>query len=662
MPSYTKHQTEHHKKQTNIPPIITGVLQITKNNLGFVISPSSPQNDIMIAPNYLLNALNGDTVEVKLIHAKKKKRLEGKITKVIERKQTSFMGTIYLQEKKYIFIPFISMPIWHIKTDLLAGAKNKDVVIAQLQKWDHLHTPQGKVLSIVPHAEHKEITLQSILLEKQFTPVFPADVLKEINALPYAHTQKEINTRKDFRDILTFTIDPVDAKDFDDAISFVALSPHLYEIGVHIADVSHFVLPHSLLDKEAYLRATSVYLPDRVIPMLPEKISNELCSLRPHEDKLTFSVVFTIDNQSNIKNIWMGKTIIHSKHRYNYEEIQSIIIHKKGIYSKEVLRLHQLSQQLRMLRFQQGAIHFSSKETKFQLDEKLHPIDIIKKENTESHQLIEEWMLLTNITVAKHIAQQRQKIPFPYRIHDCPDKDKLSLFVVFAKRYGHTFNMHAPETIAKSFNNMLDIIKGKPEQSVLERLGIRTMAKAIYSTNNIGHYGLACEYYGHFTSPIRRYPDIIAHRILFSILEKKTYHLPKAEEVCRHCSEREKKAMECERNANKYFQVIFIKPFVGKTFDAIISGITPFGIFAETIEYSCEGLIALGTLSSYDQFIYQESTYSLKGRHTGLSFTIGQQIKILVVQANIDKIQIDFEWVPTKQTTHKKQTTPFSYK
>ncbi|HCL83333.1 MAG TPA: ribonuclease R, partial [Chitinophagaceae bacterium] len=458
----------------------------------------------------------------------------------------------------------------------------------------------------------------------------------------------DMEGRKDYRKVLTFKIDPADAKDFDDAISFRKLKDDMYEIGIHIADVSHYVKPGMALDEEASERATSVYLPDRVNPMLPERISNELCSLRPNEDKLCFSAVFEITHKGVIQSYWLGRTVIHSDYRFAYEDVQQIIETNTGTYAEEIAILHEIAQRFRKQRIKKGAINFSSVEVRFKLDEKGKPIGIVVKESKDSHQLIEEFMLLANRTVAGHVARIRIKkkpIPFPYRIHDTPDKEKLAPFVEFAKKYGHHFDTKSPEGIAASFNLMLQDVKGKPEQHVLEQLGIRTMAKALYTTENIGHYGLGFTNYCHFTSPIRRYPDVLAHRILQEVLDEEILVHKTLDEQCKHCSERERAAMDSERAANKYKQVEYMKEFVGDVFEGVISGVAAFGFWVETVEQKCEGLVSLNSLMEYDDFRLIEGEYALVGKRSGRRFRMGDKVTIKVISANLAKRQLDYEWV-----------------
>ena len=406
--------------------------------------------------------------------------------------------------------------------------------------------------------------------------------------------------------------------------------------------------PETALDEEAYKRSTSVYLPDRVNPMLPERISNELCSLRPNEDKCTFSAIFQLTTKGEIKQYWLGKTVIHSNHRFTYEDVQEIIEKGEGIYKEEIFVLNDIAKQLRKQRFAQGAINFSSQEVRFTLDEKGKPIGIVVKESKEAHQLIEEFMLLANKTVAEAVFKtevNHKPVPFPYRVHDQPDEKKLQPFIEYAKRYGHQFNTSTPEKIAESFNQMLADVHGKPEQHVLEQLGIRTMAKAAYATKDIGHYGLAFEHYCHFTSPIRRYPDVLVHRVLESVLAGKPIIDKKMDEKCKQTSERERAAMECERAGNKYKQVEFMKSYVGQDFEGVISGVASFGFFVETVEHKCEGMVSIISLSDVDEFFLVEGDYSLAGKRSGRKFKMGDKVWIKVIAANLDKRQLDYAWV-----------------
>jgi ribonuclease R len=647
-------------KKTTHKQLLKGVLDISRSGMGFVIVEGETK-DIKVKPNDFGKAFNGDVVRVEVdTHKSSNQRKEGKIVDVVERKQTQFMGNLSLSKNFAFFTPDSDklMPDFFIPIEKINGAVDGDRVVAKLVKWDKADKkPEGEVLSIVTAENINDFAMKEILIDGGFPIGFDDEVMKAANALEEKITREELRKRKDCRDILTFTIDPVDAKDFDDAISIRNLDNGCYEIGVHIADVSHFVTPNSVLDKSAYERATSVYLPDRVNPMLPERISNELCSLRPHEDKYTFSCIFQITNKAEIKHKWIGRTIIHSNHRFSYEEVQEIIEKKDGLHVKPILLLNNLAQQFRKERFDKGAINFSSQEVRFKLDEKGKPLGIVIKESKEAHKLIEEFMLLANRTVAEYISKikiNKEPIPFPYRIHDTPDEEKLKPFAAFAKKFGYSFDLKDEDAIAKSFNNLLKDVSGKPEQHVLEQLGIRTMAKAVYTAENIGHYGLGFEHYCHFTSPIRRYPDVIVHRVLQEVLDKNVKPDKKMEEKCKHCSDRERKAMEAERAGNKYKQVEFMQQYLGHEFEGVISGVAAFGFFVETVEHKCEGMVSVQYLSEFDDFRLDETDYALVGLRTKQKFRMGDAIKIKVVAANLSKRQLDYEWVSGKANKIKK--------
>jgi ribonuclease R len=668
MPKKAKHE---HTETT--ATTYTGKLDITRSGMGYAIVDAL-EKDIVIRPGDFGTGLHGDTVTVQL---KKEsftnnptKRKEGKVIAVITRKQSEFIGTLQMGTNFAFCVVDTDkpMPDIYIPLSALGLAKDRDKVIVALTDWTKAtKSPNGKVIDVLTSERQSDAAMKSLLLENGFAIGFNDDVIAEMEKLETTITKAEIKKRKDFRDILTFTIDPVDAKDFDDAISFQVLKNGNYEIGVHIADVSHYVQPGTLLDEAAYTKATSVYLPDRVSPMLPEKISNELCSLRPHEDKLTFSTVFEITPDGTIKKEWIGRTVIHSNHRYTYEDVQAMIegvapeneTQIKGEVHKEIILIvNKLAQQYRAERFKLGAINFSSKEVRFKLDDNGKPIGIVIKESKESHQLVEEFMLLANKAVATYVANIKYKngeVPFAYRVHDTPGEEKLAVFIEFAKRYGHKFNISTPQKIAYSFNEMLQSAKGKPEQNVLESLGIRTMAKAIYTTKNIGHYGLGFAFYCHFTSPIRRYPDVMVHRVLQECLDNNIKPDKKADEKCKHCSEKEKAAADTERSANKYKQVEFLQDHIGEEFEAVVSGVAAFGFWAETVAHKCEGLISMNDLMYYDEFIHSEAEYCLVGKHTGIKFAIGDKITIRVAAANLEKRQLDFEWIT--ELSQRKQSS-----
>lgn len=623
--------------------------------MGYVIAEDG-EGDIMVRPADFNKAFHGDKVRVQVKRpAFRDRKREGAVVEVVSRKQTDFIGTLRGHAGRWFFLPDSEKPLPHFELDEDPPVEvdEEGKVIVRFVSWDKgQRRPTGKFVDIVKQEDMNDMAMKNILLEKGFPLSFSDEAMEDALRMSEHISDKEIKKRRDFRNVLTFTIDPVDAKDFDDAISIEQMKEGMYEIGVHIADVSHFVEEDTVLDEEAYQRATSVYLPDRVNPMLPERISNELCSLRPHEDKFTFSAVFQIAGNGQVKKTWLGRTLIHSDHRFTYEDVQEIIEKGEGKYRDEILLLNNLAQQFRKKRFKNGAISFSSQEVRFKLDETGKPVGIVVKESRESHQLIEEFMLLANRAVATHISKIEVKgkpLPFPYRIHDTPDEEKLVPFIALAKKFGHSFNLKDPDSVAASFNNMLTEAKGTPQQHVLEQLGIRTMAKAVYTTENIGHFGLGFENYCHFTSPIRRYPDILVHRVLQQVLDVKIVADKKMEQKCKHSSERERAAMECERAANKYKQVEFMSQFLGDEFDGVITGVASFGFWAETVEHKCEGLVSMKDLNYYDDFRLVESDYMLVGLRSGRKFRIGDLVRIKVVAANLEKRQLDYEWVVKTQ-------------
>lgn len=627
-----------------------GTLDVTRSGIGYVMVENR-EKDIFIRPQDFNQALHGDSVRVKITRQGRSGRMEGEITEVVERKQSEFIGKIEVNVDFAFFIPDKAKgtPDMYIPGNKINGAKNGDRVVVRITDWNSKNkSPNGEVISILNAGDENDMSMKEILVDAGFELEFDDDALEEAARIPDAIPASEIEKRKDMRDIFTITIDPADAKDFDDAISYRKLKNGIYEIGVHIADVSYYIEPDTPLDRNAYERATSVYLPDRVLPMLPEHISNVLCSLRPKEEKLTFSAIFQINAKGEVKSHWLGRTVINSDHRFTYEEAQEIIEKKEGLYKDEVLFLNDLAQKFRKQRFKNGAINFSSQEVRFKLDDNGKPLGIVIKESKEAHQLIEEFMLLANRTVAEDVAKikvNKQPVPFPYRIHDTPDEEKLLPFVDFAKKFGHKFDTKSPQGIASSFNKMLQEVQGKPEQHVLEQLGIRTMAKAVYTNDNIGHYGLGFDHYCHFTSPIRRYPDVMVHRVLQEVLDGRVNPDKKMEEKCRHCSERERAAMDAERAANKYKQVEYMQDYVGGEFEGVISGVAAFGFWVETIAHKCEGLVSIQSLLDYDDFRLIETEYCLAGRRSGRTFRMGDKVWIRVIAANLGKRQLDYEWM-----------------
>ena len=641
------------KRRGNKSTDLKGRLEITRSGMGFVVVEGE-ETDILVRPSDFNTAMHGDKVRVRLKEDRSGRRKQGVITGVDERKQTEFIGKLEMNRG---FAFFVSegdkrAPHIYVPEKGFNGAGEGDRVVVKITAWDSEggKRPVGEVVTVLDAEDSNDMAMKEILLEGGFPIEFPDEVLEEASRIPDVISADEIKKRRDFRDTLTFTIDPVDAKDFDDALSIRVLKNGNYEIGVHIADVSHYVQPDTALDEFAYKKATSVYLPDRVNPMLPEHISNVLCSLRPNEDKLTFSVVFEMTPKGTVKKYSIVRTAIHSNHRFTYEEVQEIIEKETGIYSDEILLLNSIARRLRKMRFDAGAINFSSTEVRFKLDEKGTPIGIVVKESKESHQLIEEFMLLANRYVAQHVSKievNKKPLPFPFRVHDLPTEEKLLPFMAFARKFGHKFDTSTPETTAESFNTMLKDVQGKPEQHVLETLGIRTMAKAVYTTENIGHYGLGFEDYCHFTSPIRRYPDVMVHRVLEGVLDDKVKIDKKMEQKCRHCSERERAAMDAERAANKYKQVEYMRNFIGDEFEGVISGVAAFGFWVETIEHKCEGMVSITSLAEYDEFRLVETDYSLVGMRSGRRFRMGDRVRIKVIAANLDKRQLDYEWVLT---------------
>jgi ribonuclease R len=658
-----KHKKARHK-QSNGGGTAKGILEITRSGLAYV-NTGEPEGDVLVRPADYNKAFNGDTVKVRITRdGWDGRKREGKVEEVLHRRQTDFIGNLRQHAGRWFFLPDTDKPLPHFELEEEPEMEfdEEQKVIVRFVRWEKEdRRPIGVLKDLVSDMDLGDMAMKDILLENGFPLSFSDEALEDAERLPDGISKSDLKKRRDFREVLTFTIDPEDAKDFDDAISIKPIKKGWWEIGVHIADVSHFVTPGTQLDEEAYERATSVYLPDRVNPMLPERISNELCSLRPNEDKFTFSAVFEVNAKCEVKSVWLGRTLIHSDHRFSYEEAQQVIETGEGKFSEEILLLNKLAQLLRKERFKSGAINFSSTEARFKLDESGKPISVVVKESKEAHQLIEEWMLMANKAVAEHISKIKVKdkpLPFPYRVHDQPNEEKLEPFMAFARKYGYKFNTNSPEEIAASFNAMLAHAKGTPQQAVLEQLGIRTMAKAVYTTENIGHYGLAFEHYCHFTSPIRRYPDVLVHRILQSVLDGKPHADKKLEEKCKHCSERERAAMDSERAANKYKQVEYMLQYLGETFEAVISGVATFGFWAETVDHKCEGLVSLKDLNFYDDFRLVQTDYALVGYRSGRSFRMGDTVTIRVVAANLEKRQIDYEWVaPGEEQKARRRST-----
>ncbi len=634
---------------------VIGTVDATRTGAAYIVPEGDEGSDIFVSQQNLKNALNGDTVKVQCFAKKRGKSLEGEIVEIIERKRTSFVGTVDLSDNfaflvtdnkvmfKDIFIPL----------NKLNGAKDGQLAVARITEWeDFKKNPFGEIVDVLGDAGENNAEIHAILAEFNLPYHYPQKVVEAAEKIPEEITEEEIKKRRDFRKITTFTIDPKDAKDFDDALSIQKLDNGNWEVGVHIADVTHYVKPKSIIDKEGYDRGTSVYLVDRVVPMLPERLSNGLCSLRPNEEKLCFSVVFELDEHANMVNSWIGRTIIYSDRRFTYEEAQEIIETKEGDFKEEVLQLDALAKNLRRKRFQNGAISFERVEVKFEIDEKGKPLSVFFKESKDAHKLVEEFMLAANKRVAEFISLKevnqgkgQSAKTFVYRVHSNPDPEKFENFARFARKFGYELMPQDEDKISSRINKLLKEVEGKKEQNIIETLAIRTMAKASYSTKNIGHYGLAFKHYSHFTSPIRRYPDMMAHRLLERYLEGgRSANAESTEEQCKHCSKMELTAAEAERASIKFKQVEFMKEHVGQQFHGVISGVTEWGFYVELDDNKCEGMVSIRNLDD-DYYRFDEENYCIVGRRTNKKFQLGDAVRIQVAAANLVKKQLDFELI-----------------
>lgn len=646
---YLVEPTMNRYRLANKSSIVTGTFKRSSDGYNLVY-PDDDGEPIVIADHKTAHALNDDYVRVTLYAHRRGRGREGEIIEIIKRAHDTFVGILRVQ-KHYAFLMTESR-VMHtdifIPRDQLKGGKSGDKAVVKLTEWPaESRNPIGKVIDVLGPTGNNDTEMNAILAEFGLPYVYPIAVETAANKLQTEITKEEIARREDFREVTTFTIDPEDAKDFDDALSVRPLSDGLWEIGVHIADVSHYVTEGSVIDKEAFKRATSIYLVDRTIPMLPEKLCNNLCSLRPDEDKLTYSVVFTMNDKAEVKKARICRTIIRSNRRFTYEEVQEILTAGKGEYSEELGLLNRMAQTMREKRFASGAIDFQQAEVHFRLDENGKPLSVYFSESNESHQLIEEFMLLANRTVAETIGKKTaNNTPktFVYRIHDQPDLEKLTVLSRFVAKLGYKMRGTGRGNTASSLNNLLRDIKGQKEQNVIEQISLRTMQKAKYSTQNIGHFGLAFKYYTHFTSPIRRYPDLMVHRLLDRYLTQgsRSANAAKFETFCEHCSAQEQVAANAERASIKYKQVEFMTEHIDEEFDAVISGVTEWGIYAEIIENKCEGMIPLRTLED-DYYEYDEANYCLVGRRHHRKYTIGDPLRIRIVRANLERKQLDFE-------------------
>ncbi|HPE75416.1 MAG TPA: ribonuclease R [Draconibacterium sp.] len=627
---------------------VVGIVDLQSQGFAYVNSDEA-ERPILISSRNLNHAMAGDKVSVRLFAARKKHDLEGEIIEIIERAKSVFVGTVQTSRNFAFLIPSgkVGFDIF-IPLEKLNGAKNGQKAIAEIVEWPpNARSPFGQIKEVLGDAGNNDTEMHAILAEFELPHKFPENVDKAAEKIPLEISEEEIAKRRDFRGVTTFTIDPHDAKDFDDALSLRKLGNGHWEVGVHIADVTHYVTPNTIIEDEAQSRATSVYLVDRVVPMLPERLSNGVCSLRPNEDKLCFSAVFELTEHADLVKEWFGKTVIHSNRRFAYEEAQQVIETGQGDLSAEILALNNLANQLRDKRFKEGSIAFERVEIKFEIDEKGKPISVYFKEAKESNKLIEEFMLLANKRVAEFVGKKGEnKTPktFVYRIHDKPDPDKLSTFNTFIQRFGYGIQLSTSKAISSSLNNLLNNVKGKKEQNLVETLAIRTMAKAAYSTRNIGHYGLSFEYYSHFTSPIRRYPDMMVHRLLEKYLAGgRSANEQKYEELCKHSSDMETRAANAERASIKYKQVEFMQEHIGQIYPGVISGVTDWGIFVE-LENKIEGMIPIRELDD-DFYIFDEKNYSLVGRHSRKTYQLGDELTIKIWRTNLEKKQLDFQLV-----------------
>ena len=630
-----------------------GRIEKVVSGAGYVICEGLDA-DVFISARNAGQTIGGDTVRISLTGQHNGKNPEGIVVSVIERVRKEFVGNLKIDGGNCFVTPDNSRvgTDFYIPKDKLSGAKNNDKVLVNILDWPKsAKSPFAEVSKIIGRAGEHHAEIHAILAEYGLPYEFPKSVEAYVASISEEISEKEISKRRDMRKVLTFTIDPHDAKDFDDALSIEQISDDEWEIGIHIADVSHYVKEGTVLNDEAYERATSVYLVDRVVPMLPEKLSNKVCSLRPHEEKLCFSAVFKMNRKAEILEEWFGRTVIYSDHRFTYEDAQDVIEKKQGKFVDEILLMDQLAKKMRAKRINDGAITFDRVEVKFRLDQSNNPSGVYFKKAKDANKLIEEFMLLANRQVASFIGKKMDgtpsKKPFVYRVHDVPDPDKIGAFSAFVKQFGYQMTMKTTKDIANSMNRILADVSGKREENIVELLAIRTMSKAKYTTENIGHYGLGFHYYTHFTSPIRRWPDVMVHRLLQKYLDGEKVKNKEAIEVqCKHSSEMEKLSTDAERGSIKYMQVKYLEGKEGHEFNALVSGVTEFGMFVELEDSLCEGLISIRDIND-DHYVLNKESYSLIGRKTGNKFQLGDPLRVRVRNVDLVKKQLDFELVLT---------------
>ena len=629
--------------------IIEGRIELTQRGSGFVVQEGG-EKDIFISPNNTNQAMHNDKVSVRLINIGKG-RPEGVVIKVIDRNKTQFVGTLKIIGNKSFLIPdnVRSGVEIEIVDNKLSTAVNGVKALVKITVWPQSSArPFGEIIEVLGFPGTNDVEMLSILYNQGIDPKFPDEVLEEAEYVSIELDEAEIAKRRDFRDVLTFTIDPFDAKDFDDAISYRKLKNGNFELGVHIADVSHYVRPGSKMDAEALKRSNSVYLVDRVIPMLPEQLSNIACSLRPKEDKYSFSAVFEMNAYGDVKGEWFGKTVIHSNRRYSYEEAQEIIEGKEGDFQDEIRAIDKVAKILREARLANGALNIESEEMRFKLDSKGSPIETIIKTSKDAHKLIEEFMLLANKRVSLFLSKPNQNkdlIPMIYRVHDKPDPDKIGFLKLFLDKFGHELTFESLEKIALNINVLLKSIREENEFPLVQSMVIRSMSKASYETQNIGHFGLAFTHYSHFTSPIRRYADLVVHRILETELAKKPHQYGKTlDEVCKLISRNERKAAEAERESGKYFQTLFVEDKIGEEFSGIISGIAEHGIYVKMIDNNCEGMVSMQDIPG-DRYYFDAEKFRVVGSKNKREYNFGDLVTVKIYEVNPRKRQIDLELV-----------------